>query len=161
MSYYLDRFPRHPRAYNHGSTCNGWTIKNSDMADYLKDFYLDRDIDFIDRTVLKLQSEPKPVMIDLLASEDAVFSFYKTFLSNKPKIKALAVGLEHDYIRPERKDLIRSIGIEVREGDLNKSKTWNEMQEWLGEDKAHLIMERGYGGLHFIPTYIHYYRSAM
>jgi hypothetical protein len=154
-----ENFPAHARPYICNLSKPKWTIYDNSIINYFDDF-AQLDADRCLPSVLEyLKAQPVPVILDLQSSTAALSSLHEKILINKPRIKAMAVGLEQEK-EPNKKALNELLGIQALAGNLHSTHTWKQISNWLGEDKVHLIMERGYGGLHYIPNTLHYYRKA-
>lgn len=154
-----EEFPKHPRKYIRNLDMPEWIIFGSPIISYLDEFaQLDPD-KYLPDMLDYLREQPKPVILDLMSGTAALSSLHRKLFQDKQIIKALAVGLEQK-IEPNTKILEESLGIQAMEGDLKSTHTWKRINDWLGADKVHLIMERGYGGLHYIPNTIHFYRKV-
>lgn len=152
-------FPRKARIYNMDSSRPRWTIYGNSIFHYRDDFaQLDADKS-LPGVFEYLSAQPVPVILDLMSGTAALSSLHEKILIQKPRIKALAVGLEEEK-KSIKKELNELLGIHSLAGDLKSTHTWKQISNWLSEDKVHLIMERGYGGLHYIPHNIHYYRKV-
>jgi len=129
-----------------------WGITGNSFNDYLNDFYRIDEKAQIPRQLEWLKAQSLPIIIDFMATTHAVASLMN-FLE-KP-YKALAVSYSE---KGEPK--IKPNGVTHLTGDLNSSKTWTGVSDWLGTQKAHLIMARPFGGLHHIPTRSSFYRCV-
>lgn len=136
-----------------------WLIYDSTFRCYLKDFYMADSKGYLPGFLKQLSMKDPPVVIDLMASTAALSSFYGNYGMFKP-IRGLAVGF-HDIRSNETRESDKERGISCLSGDLNKSLTWKGIRRWLGNRKADLIMERGYGGLQYIPTRLSYQRVVL
>ncbi len=155
-----ENFSPYPRAYDRELNLPEWNIQGSSITSYLDEF-LQFDADnFIPGMLEYLRKQETPVILDLMSGTDALSTLHrKLYREEKKVIKALAVGLVQD-IEPNRKLSNESLGIQAMEGDLNSLHTWKQIRKWLGKDKVHVIFERAYGGLHYVPTTPDFYRKA-
>lgn len=135
-----------------------WPVEDNSFDDYLAYFDLDEE-PFLRQFLASLESKNPPVIIDLMASTTAIRSLCGGRL--KPKqIKGLAVSLFDKRSSSVQEDE-QKLGITHLTGDLIKSTTWNQIQDWLGNQKAHLIIEHGIAGLNYLPHRLNYYRAVL
>jgi hypothetical protein len=138
-----------------------WLFHDHSFSHYMEDF---EKVDRGKVAVLlsRLSRINQPVVIDLMASTAAIRDLRQRVL-RMPQFKGLAVSL---FDRRSEEETARDdfLGISHLAGDLNNfrgMRTWDRISDWLGKDRAHLIMERGFGGLHHIPTRLIYFRAVM
>ena len=103
-----------------------------------------------------MKKQKEPIIIDLMSSPRAVRDLYNSGYHGR----LLAVGFNDFRTTMERKNDAEH-NISFIKGDLAKSDTFKQIQQWLGDKKAHLIMERGFAGLHFIPTRLNYQKAVL
>ncbi len=145
-------FPRVP----HFREKPNWTINDSRFESYLHDFArVDRDRK-IPALLKRLQGVAEPVVIDLMASRATLET---SPLYHHPGARLFAVGADPDIpslslTKPPHK--VRYI-----RKNLNIQDSLDEIEDNLEGSKAHLIMERAYGGLHYIPTELNFQRGAL
>ena len=143
-----------PRKDYHYLFGGRWVIFGENFESYLDDFSrVDRDGRF-SHIIEDIAAKPKPVIIDLMAPTNTLADF--SFKSRNCKsMKALAVGYG-DTRHKTVKKVDEMLGINYISTDLANIQNFNKISEWLGNDRADLIMERGYGGLSYIPTNLDY-----
>ena len=76
-------------------------------------------------------------------------------LSNFPQGRGLAVSLpDHkiDGFKPSIQAVYNSENVLWLPEDITRSETWKHINEWLGNDKANLVMERAIAGLTYLPV---------
>ncbi len=159
-------FPSNPQKYkrvscDNGDTVPSWKIYQNTFANYLRDF---AEVDPDQKIVTKLETKKDPVVIDLMGSTDAVSSLQKEFFPSgilkKKTGTFVAVGLDDDRDEvTRRKEASR--GIEFIYGNLTNKKTWDKIESTIGEENADIVMERGYGGLWYVPTRPLYQKAVM
>ncbi|MCX6732083.1 MAG: hypothetical protein NTV98_00910 [Candidatus Roizmanbacteria bacterium] len=152
-------FTRRPKVQTPSQDQRSYLFRDSDFLHYMNDFNL------IDRGRFNSLLETRRragsmTMIDLLAYPDAIRSLKKSVFSEINEFAGLSVGMS-DSRSSSQIDEDSSAGITHITGDLNKRNTWDNIEDWLGGKKAHLIIERGFGGLHFLPTHLPYYKYAI
>lgn len=122
-----------------------WTIFGESFSSYLEDFQrVDKD-GILPVMIDELVKKDRPIMIDLLAPTSTLSDFTRTYRQGRP-IRGLAVGCSDqrdDFTIEEDQEL----GIEYIPTDLRHFRNLDLAKDWLGEEKADLVMERGYGGL--------------
>jgi hypothetical protein len=146
-----ERFPRSRRREN-----VNWDIYDSSFDDYLNDFL---KVDTEQKIVRKLNNiwkRPEAVIIDLMASTKAVETLHRKGF----KGRLLSVGKEKDS-RERYRDFDYYQDISYRKADLATSNGWKEITDWMGDAKADIVMERSYGGLHFVNTDLGFYKIAV
>lgn len=92
-----------------------------------------------------------PIVIDILAPPGSVYDLLSSF----PKGRGLAVSLPDHQMQEMRSDvqeIYRAENVRWLPEDITHPGTWTNIEKWLGGDKAHLIMERGMGGLDWLPV---------
>lgn len=147
----FEHFPLHPHmdeAY--------WTAYDSTFSDYMKSFTqvdLDRVLEFKFKSIM---DRPDAVIVDLMSSTRALESLHV----NGFKGRLIAVGLGDDS-RKKYRDHDYYHDIDYIRGDLKQASTWNNLAEALKNQKADIIMEHGYGGLHWVPTRPLFQRIAL
>jgi len=147
-----ERFSRHP--WN--DVPSEWQIFGDNFSDYRSDFRVVDGDDVINKKLRELKSRGNTVMVDLMADTSALDQLD----ANGFRGRFLGVGL-NDKREKEARISQEARNISFVNGDLNKSHTWKEIADWVGGSKIDLLMERGYGGLYFVPTYVHYQRAVM
>lgn len=153
-------FPKHPwRLSSIVDDTKAWTIFRNYFPDYMIDFNRVDKENWIPSFIDYLRTQETATIIDFMASTDAVRSLARGLLRNVD-VHGIAVGFS-DRRTDEEKEQDTTLGISFVPGNLNKGKTWNDITEKLNGKKADLIMERGYGGLHYIPTDRRYQRVAL
>src|SRR5664280_2218151 len=98
-----------------------------------------------------IQNQEKPTVIDLMAPPRTVHDL----LSNFPQGRGLAVSLpDHkiDGFKPNIQAVYNSDNVLWLPEDITRSETWKHINEWLGNDKANLVMERAIAGLTYLPV---------
>jgi len=154
----------HPMVIKPGEDClrkegGRWTIFGEDIQSYLNDFARVDEDDILPGFMDDLATKETPVIIDLLAPTDTLVSFSKRFRAGK-RIKALAVGYED--VRGKLTTVIDNArGIQFLSSDISDFRNFHKISDWLGSDKADLVLERGYGGLSHLPTNIRYQYRAI
>lgn len=121
-----------------------WRIKNSRIDSYLEDFRLVDKDGRIQPFLESLKEINNPVMLDFLSWTDALRSIARDY--HIPRISGAAVAFS-DTRGPLGQSLDNNLGIIQIAGDVNQANPWNEVENFLDGRKAHLILERGYGGL--------------
>ena len=161
MSEKLTNFGRKPRSIDED--------KDRDFSIYDSDFHhYTRELKRVDKEghnglgiiIEALQRTDFPVVIDLMASTAALVSLKDENFFPSRNMSGLAVSYS-DRRAQKRIQQDYEMGIEELGGDLGKLSTWKKIQEWLGNRKANLIMERGYAGLHYVPTKCSYYKFVI
>jgi hypothetical protein len=95
-----------------------------------------------------LQKKPFPVVVDLMASTDALASlFYDLPSENK---LGIAIG-RSDKRTAQEKLRDEKLGVSLITGDITSWKTWRELENALLGRKADLIVESAGWGLDFVP----------
>lgn len=135
-----------------------WRFYGSTFGDYLIDFRSTESTGKLREISRYVKSQQAPIVIDLLADVSALYDL-KNRLRKKP-IKGLAAQLDSTC---GKVDAITNYGdgIGLLNTDLGEIKKWDMINEWLGQDKAHLIIERGFGGLDYVPTNRSYQRKVI
>lgn len=136
-----------------------WTIYDSGFETYLSDFSKGANANLLRARIDFLKQKPRPVIIDLMSSPAAIRSLYGSPFNFK-NLSGLAVGIS-DQRSDGHRQLDESLGISTVQGDLRLSETWDQIANWLKRRKADLIIERGYGGLYHVPTYLPYYQVVI
>lgn len=133
-----------------------WGIRASSFSNYLKDFQ-QVDEDCIIESFCKSLKEKEPaVILDFLSWTEAIRSLVNQYHISSVKGAAVAYS-DTRGIFARLAD--RRLNIKQLCGDLNTKTPWKNVEEFLDGDKAHLIMERGYGGLmHLSYDPAFYYR---
>jgi len=152
-------FSRHPRKPL-GSIKDletRWTIKDESFQDYRVDFEK-VDKGEIHKLFERCRTNGSFVVIDLLALPYALRHLKREEFCTT-SFRGLSVSYS-DTRTDNVKDEDTQLDISHLPGNLRTSKTWNEMVQWAGEDNVDLIMERGFGGLHYISNNTGYYRAA-
>lgn len=124
---------------------DSWDIYGSPMADY------QRDLDFCSQNinlVSFVKRRVSPVVIDLMSPSDALEDLFGQIEKENGLGIAVSLHDKRDNIRQEKDE---SLNIHQISGDLISSSTWGKLRKTLNGRKADLIMERGKGGLAFIP----------
>lgn len=144
-------FPKYPwRLSSIVDDTHAWTIFNNYFSDYMIDFNrVDRE-GWIPSFIEYLKSQGTATIVDFMSSTDAVRSLARGLL-RKVDVHGIAVGFS-DRRTDLEKEQDEDLGISFVPGNLNKGKTWRDITDKLNGRKADLIMERGYGGLHYVPT---------
>ena len=131
-----------------------WDIFGENFKSYLDDFSkADKDRE-LPQLIKVIAAKPKPVIIDLMAPTNTLADF-SSKNRNYKIMKALAVGYgdtRHETV----KKVDKMLGINYISTDLANIQNFNKISDWLGNDMADLIMERGYGGLRYVPTNLDY-----
>lgn len=136
----------------------GWTIIHSNFDHYMDDFARVDPDRKITALLNRLLSVPEPVIVDLMASPLALESLVPFYESQRPKF--FAVGIEP-------KDELRAVygrrrkEVAYLQKDLNKEESLDEVEKQLEGRKAHMIMERAYGGLQYVPTELNFQRKTL
>jgi hypothetical protein len=125
-----------------------WGIHGESFGSYLQDF-CKADDNLRDMTNAII-AKPKPIIIDLLAPTGTLRHLCDFFRCGQP-IKGLAVGYGNSRTQQEERDDQR-YGVDYIQTDLSFRRNWQEIEAWLGNDKADLIVERGFAGLAYLPT---------
>lgn len=156
MSIDSERFPFHPMIPQDEDKDTNWDVYGSSIEDYLNEFSYGDSEHWIDNKLARLRSQQNPVVIDLLSSTHALRSL-KSGLFRNTNMKGIAVGFT-DQRDNSTKEQDNKNGILFVSGDLNSRKTWRELEGNVDQGSADAIIERGYGGLHYIPTNKNFYR---
>lgn len=153
---FFSRHPREPRGSIEDLE-TGWIIKDNSFQDYRVDFQR-VDKGDIHKLFERCRTNGSFVGIDLLALPYAL-----RHLKHEEFGTTGFRGLSVSY-SDTRTDIVKDedtqLGISHLPGNLRTSKTWNEMVQWAGEGNVDFIMERGFGGLHYISNGAGYYRAA-
>ena len=154
----FERFTRH------GWTASAaddkyWTVYDSTFKSYLTCFSKGANSGLLLEQINTLRQKPRPVIIDLMSSPAALRSLYEPPFDFNG-LSGLAVGISDRRCNATR-ELDENLGISTVHGDLKSSETWNQITIWLKRRKADLIIERGYGGLCYVPTYLPYYKVVI
>lgn len=125
---------------------DSWSVINSPASDYEDSFrYL-----LEGRNLISFLSDKEaPVVIDLMASPAALYDLFKRLPISVPK---MGISVSRSPFKQHEKDLVRRHGIKHLQADLTSGKSWAEIKEELQGRKAHLILERGWFGLSFLPA---------
>lgn len=97
-----------------------------------------------------ISNHSAPIVIDLMAAPRTVYDL----LSASPNGRGLAVSLpDHkpSDMREDIEEIYSAKNVRWLAEDITHPGTWNDIEQWLAGDKAHLIMERGMGGLGWLP----------
>lgn len=148
-------FPTRPRAISKYVDRRDWSLYDSTFQAYLE---ITRKADPEDAFLEGLRNASDPVAIDVMASTSALVSLRDHLALDN--MRGLAVAFSERRGKPRRK-AERLIGIEQLNRDLKNPLTFDAMDKWLGERKAQLVIERGAGGLHHVPTECSYYLFAV
>jgi len=148
---YKSRDPQRDCRYTDGGY---WSIFGENFESYLNDFRLVDGDGKLPDIINKIASKHKPVIVDLLAPTNTIADITYTIRGLR-RIKGLAVGLGDTRCEDVRL-LDKAFGIDYIPTDLKVFQNFNKISEWLGPDKADLIMERGYGALEIMPTNLRY-----
>lgn len=147
-------FPRNPTMYREGRI---WKIYDNSFSNYQRDFM---EADGENKIEKRIQSLEEPVIVDLMGSTYALFTLEESYFRQKKKKKLIAVGMEDGRTETlQRREADR--GIIFLQGNLNTVQAWEDLTTTLADDKADIIMERGYGGLYYVPTRPLYHRIVM
>jgi hypothetical protein len=124
---------------------DNWPTYGSDFFDYMDRFaVVAEEYKLID----DLQKKPFPVVVDLMASTDALASlFYDLPSENK---LGIAIG-RSDKRTAQEKLRDEKLGVNLITGDITSWKTWRELENALLGRKADLIVESAGWGLDFVP----------
>jgi len=147
-------FPRDSRKDYRDLFGGSWYIFGENFDSYLDDFSKADKDKKLPQLISKIAAKPKPVIIDLMAPTNTLADFSDKNRNYKI-MKALAVGYgdtRHETV----KKVDEMLGINYISTDLSNIQNFNKISEWLGSDRADLIMERGYGGLSHVPTNLDY-----
>lgn len=142
-------------AHSLDASLDRWTIYDSHFNDYLRDF---RRADPTDMILAALQTAESPVVLDVMAPTNTLVTLQGSLNLSQMCGLAVAFSDRRSYGRKKR-ELAK--GIEFLERDLCNPTTFDSINEWLGDRKARVIMERGYGGLDCVPTRCSYYLFAV
>ncbi len=133
-----------------------WDIPDSDFWAYLEDLgSLDTD-NKIMGSLTELKNAGESIVIDLMAPTTALDSLYEWGLRGK----LLAVGKNDDRQLVERR-AGAGMGVDYYKGNLKSTETWRYIDRYLDGADANMIMERGYGGLHYVRTDPYFYRAVL
>lgn len=142
------KFLSQPSHDDHYTRKGRWSIFESPFRSYMDDF--SRLEDYPGEINDLLRSKKRPVIIDLLSSTATLRNLKHTILGDR-EIRALAVGLT-DNRSKEEKALDASLGITYIAGNLRRPNFWEKIDDWLGDESADFIFQRGAGGLTYLPT---------
>lgn len=98
-----------------------------------------------------IRMRPAPIVVDILAPPGSVYDLLSSF----PKGRGLAVSLPDHQMQEMRSDvqeIYRAGNVKWLSEDITHPGTWVNIEKWLDGKKAHLIMERGMGGLDWLPV---------
>ncbi len=157
-----EAFPQHPTPREMDRP---WIIYRSNFTDYMEDFSHLNENGMVDRVLDAIRAlEYPPLVVDLMATPEAVASFKTDILNGKPMF-GITVGKQSDQEIIDKPIPTNSSEFHYINGDLNQSRTWNAIQE-LSDNlaqgrKVNLYMSRAFGGLNYIPTDIRYERAAL
>lgn len=126
---------------------------------YGRDFYSYLDDDFFNLTNFNeiytlLRPKTEPVIVDLMASTEAVASLLDELPHQKKSGIAVALSDDRNKFQKQRDDFL---GIQQVTGDLMESKTWIKLKKALNGKKADLIIEAGIAGLDTMPKSPQFY----
>ena len=156
-------FPRSARNLSEvigENAVTAWTIIDSNYSSYEKDFKIVDKDNKIPALIKRLQQKEDPVVVDLMSSTHALSSMRRKYFRNHPRAKFIAVGAE-EVRTPEAQEEDAASNITFITDDINKSRTWARLDDALEGKKADFIMERSYGGLHFISNRGIFYQPVM
>lgn len=97
-----------------------------------------------------ISARPAPIVIDLMAPPRTVHDLLLPF----PDGRGLAVSLPDHRLKDVGEDLhkiYKMDKIKWLPEDITHPGTWQNIEQWLEGNKAHLIMERGMAGLTLLP----------
>jgi hypothetical protein len=136
-----------------------WTIFGESLDSYLDDFSkVDQD-GLLPGFLRELALKDKPVILDLLSPTDALVDFVMRHRDGRP-IKGLAVGYEENRTKA-RQDSDAALGISYLGTDLRNFRNFDEIFTQLGNGPIDWVLERGYGGLCYMPTNARYQNLAV
>ncbi len=140
-----------PNGDNHTDYERNWDIYNSSIEAYLSEAFNSLMTEAELKEILSRREHI--VAIDFLASTAALASL---FWGRANKKMALSVAIEDNRSRQQDERDAR-LGIQHLVGDISRSFTWQAIEDRLDGDKADLILERGAGGLDYIPKHRRFY----
>lgn len=124
-----------------------WGFRNEPISSYEESF---KNV-LEGKTIAELISNHfSPIVIDLMAAPRTVYDLLSAF----PNGRGLAVSLPDHRLKDLRDDIQATYSaqnVKWLPEDITHPGTWVNIEKWLAGDKAHLIMERGMGGLSWLP----------
>jgi hypothetical protein len=99
------------------------------------------------------------VVVDLLAPTTTLGDL-KLNMFPTTSFTGLSVGLR-DLRVPSERTWDDNAGISYISGDIRKQGTWKEIEQRVGNGNVDLLMERGCGGLYWMPTRALFYQATM
>lgn len=106
-----------------------------------------------------VEEKKSSLIVDLMAPSGTLVNLFET-LPEDPSRQGFAVNLRDDR-SDFQKDRDKRLGITQLTADLSVSKGWRLLKEELAGRKADLIIERGFGGLEYLPKHPFFYRYAL
>ena len=121
-----------------------WVINHSSFDKYQDEFgETEAGKLLISNLYTLLREHPSPVILDLLSEPDAIYSLDKKIPN---KISGLSIGLNNTkpigFSNHKESNSIKHLN-----SDLNHRHTFQLISQWLGDKKANLIIERGFGAI--------------
>ena len=124
-------------------------------------FLLDRALpeDFVDAYLNSLKDKKPAVVVDIFGATARAMRGLKERY-DIAEFKAGVVSLwDHRESGEVKED--DEHGISILAGDLRGNETWNKLTEWLGDDKADLILEFGDEHFMFMPNRQSFYKVVL
>lgn len=151
-------FPHNPSG-NIDIQIPGWAIQKTRLNQYISHFTEADRLGWINEALIRAGHQPEPVVIDIFSENDAIRGFKEQYAKDKP-LKGLSVSMDSVEGLPYTpKD--KAMGIDHLQGDITVKQTIQDIYNWLNGKKAHLVFQRGYAALHYIPNREQFYRVAI
>jgi|SRR5882724_70294 len=132
-----------------------WGAYGSDLSTYNLTFF-----GVLNGTPLEdlISTKEQPLVVDLMAPSGTLAELFRILPQQKKR--GICVSLVDQRISFER-ERDEVLGIKQLKGDLTERKTWEILEGEMKGQKADLIIERGLGGVDYLPNHGRFYGPAL